>query len=157
LRIACCDRYPLLIEECRRTMEEVRNGRRLPGLVPAVGCVQVSSYWKHWPCLFPQHGPGRKHLRSIHLSAWQQRIAAEYPALLMRGLIHSDGWRGANTVNGKNYPRYQFTNYSADIRDIFCRACNAFGIRWRRMNQNTVSIAKAIDVAKLDGVIGPKR
>ena len=26
-------------------------------------CVEVSSFSKHWPCLFPQHGPGRKHER----------------------------------------------------------------------------------------------
>ncbi|MBB4855083.1 hypothetical protein HNP40_002475 [Mycobacteroides chelonae] len=24
-------------------------------------CVDVAMYSKHWPCLFPQHGPGRKH------------------------------------------------------------------------------------------------
>ena len=26
-----------------------------------VGCVDVSLYSKHWPCLLPQHGPGKKH------------------------------------------------------------------------------------------------
>ena len=26
---------------------------------------------KHWPCLFPQHGPGRKHTRKIELEQWQ--------------------------------------------------------------------------------------
>ena len=28
--------------------------------------------WKHWPCLFPQHGPGRKHERPIVLEDWQR-------------------------------------------------------------------------------------
>jgi hypothetical protein len=25
----------------------------------------VYSYWQHWPCLIPQHGPGKKHERQI--------------------------------------------------------------------------------------------
>ena len=25
--------------------------------------IVCSPHWKHWPCLFPQHGPGRKHER----------------------------------------------------------------------------------------------
>ena len=28
------------------------------GIVKSVGCVDVSLYSKHWPCLLPQHGPG---------------------------------------------------------------------------------------------------
>ena len=29
---------------------------------------EVASFSKHWPCLFPQHGPGRKHERKIELT-----------------------------------------------------------------------------------------
>jgi len=25
----------------------------------------VQNCWKHWPCLLPQHGPGRKHERAL--------------------------------------------------------------------------------------------
>lgn len=32
---------------------------------------------KHWPCLFPQHGPGRKHHRRIALEPWQEAIVKE--------------------------------------------------------------------------------
>ena len=35
--------------------------------VSAPGVVVVQSNWKHWPCLFHQHGPGRKHERPIVL------------------------------------------------------------------------------------------
>jgi hypothetical protein len=58
----------------------------------------VKSYSKHWPCLFPQHGPGRKHHRKIELEQWQFAIARKYPGELARGLFHSDGWRGVNRV-----------------------------------------------------------
>ena len=33
---------------------------------------EVYSFSKHWPCLFPQHEPGRKHERKIELMPWQQ-------------------------------------------------------------------------------------
>jgi hypothetical protein len=52
-------------------IEDVR-GRRA-ALQPRLHsrALDVSSYWKHWPCLFPQHGPGRKHERRIALVPWQ--------------------------------------------------------------------------------------
>jgi hypothetical protein len=123
--------------------------------------LDVSSYWRHWPCLFPQHGPGRKHTRRIALAPWQQRIVDDHPDQLVRGLIHSDGWRGVNRIRhpGKTYEytRYQFTNASGDIRTIFCDACDALGVEWRRMNERDISIARRASVAKLDVFIGPKR
>ena len=88
----------------------------------------VGSYWKQWRCLFPQHGPGKKHSRQIELVDWQREIVERCPGALLRGLIHSDGWRGLNRVFVKGrwyeYPRYQFSNRSADIRRIFTDACD---------------------------------
>src|SRR5687767_5941187 len=72
LRITLDVRYPLIIEACRAAVAEVIGKR--PGLTPQAGCVQVSSWSKQWPCLFPQHGPGRKHQRPIELADWQQAI-----------------------------------------------------------------------------------
>jgi hypothetical protein len=53
--------------------------------------------------------------------------------------------------------RYQFTNASADIREIFCNACDSLGVEWRRMKARDISIARRGSVAKLDAFIGPKR
>jgi hypothetical protein len=81
--------------------------------------LDVSSYWKHWPCLFPQHGLGRKHERRIALVPWQQRIVDAHPDQLVRGLIHSDGSRHINRIKHPKrtyeYVRYEFSNRSADI------------------------------------------
>ena len=79
----------------------------------------------------------------------------------MRGLIHSDGWRGMNRVRGANgspyaYPRYQFSNRSGDIRQLFVRACDALGVQTRRMNAWTISVAHRDSVALLDEFVGPK-
>jgi hypothetical protein len=159
LRVTLDVRYPGIIEECRQAITAVIDKR--PGVTKAVGCVQVSSWSKSWPCLLPQHGPGRKHERRIALVDWQRPIVEEHPRALLRGLIHSDGWRGMNrvTVNGKRYayPRYQFSNVSDDIRRIFCDACDALGIEWRRMNAKNISVAKRASVARLDEFVGLKR
>lgn len=161
LRITLDKRYPNIICECQEAIADVRGpGRVAAGLIPRPGCFEVYSNWKHWPCLFPQHGPGMKHLRLIELAPWQEEIAVAEPGRLLRGLIHSDGCRITNRVKVRGvdyaYPRYQFTNTSADIRAIFCKACDDFGIRWAQSNWNVISVSRAESVAKLDDVIGPK-
>lgn len=125
------------------------------------GCKEIYSYSKHWPCLFPQHGAGPKRKRPILLEPWQRLVAVErHPELLLRGLIHSDGWRGVNpaTVRGKRYEytRYLFSNQSADIRGIFTDACDRAAIEWRYSNGSVVSVSRRQSVEKLDQFIGPK-
>ncbi|MGH2694547.1 MAG: helix-turn-helix domain-containing protein [Actinomycetota bacterium] len=165
LRVFLDQRYPGIIEECGHTIRiAFPTAARNVAFYQREGCIEVYSYWKHWPCVFPQHGPGPKHLREMRLEPWQEWIVAFHPERLLRGLIHSDGWRGTNRVtrslrNGPKryeYPRYEFSNYSDHIRSIFCRACDAYGVRWRYMNWNKISIARRDDVAKLDLVVGLK-
>jgi hypothetical protein len=76
---------------------------------------EVSSYSRHWPTIFPQHGPGLKHTRRIALTAWQEAIVREFPSEFLRGCLESDGCRHRRIVNGKDYPAYSFTNHSDDI------------------------------------------
>lgn len=54
------------------------------------------------------------------------------------------------------YSRYQFTNNSKDIRALFCKARDDYGVSWRRMNRKNISVARREDVAKLDSATGPK-
>ncbi|HEY7874990.1 MAG TPA: hypothetical protein VIG64_07690, partial [Actinomycetota bacterium] len=105
---------------------------------------------------FPQHGAGRKHDRPIVLRWWQREIVAEHPERLLRGLIHSDGSRDSNFVNGKSYPRYQFSNESFDIKAIFIDACESLGVHWTTPYYKHVSISRRSDVARLDRFIGSK-
>lgn len=129
------------------------------GRVACPGCVSVNSYSQHWLCLFPQHAPGRKHLRPILLEPWQARISLEsHPRLLLRGLIHSDGYRGSNRIKGGaySYPRYMFSNRSADIRDIFTTACLRLGIHPTQCGEWQLSVARRHEVALMDTFIGPK-
>jgi Homeodomain-like domain len=123
--------------------------------------VEVTSHSQHWPCLFPQHGPGPKHKRSIKLQAWQRDITDRHPWQLLRGLVHSDGSRFLNRIRHPRkiyvYPRYTFTNYSAEIRGLFCEYCDKVGVEWRQMNHWNISVARRDAVALMDRFIGPKR
>ncbi|HEX6233316.1 MAG TPA: helix-turn-helix domain-containing protein [Jiangellaceae bacterium] len=158
LRIICANAYPRLMRECEAAMAAVLPNKI--GRVTKAGCTEVYSNSKHWPCLFPQHGPGMKHTREIKLADWQQRLVDKDPRPLIRGLIHSDGCRVLNRAVGTKYPpypRYHFTNTSADIRQIFTDACDAIGVEWRRNNATNISVARRASVAILDSFIGPKQ
>lgn len=159
LRIFQDNKYPHLLRECMIAMHWVVPNR--VGIVQGAGCKEIYSFSKHWPCVFPQHGAGPKHKRPIALEPWQRWVAIErHPQRLLRGLIHSDGWRGSNkvTVRGKKYeyPRYMFSNRSADIRRIFTDACDRAGIEWRQSYEWIISISKREAVEKMDQFIGPK-
>jgi len=139
----------------------VASGRASVYRHPAENVDEVSSFWKHWPCVLPQHGAGRKHHRPIRLTIWQREITERHPWHLIRDLIHSDGSRFSNPVRHPQrtyrYPRYTFSNRSQDIRDIFCECCDFVGVEWRQMNRWDISIAKRDSVTLMDRFVGPKR
>ncbi|WP_097322488.1 LAGLIDADG family homing endonuclease [Paractinoplanes atraurantiacus] len=158
LRVYCADAWPGLIEECEAAMLAVlaKNVQR----VQKTGCVGVQSYSNHWPCLFPQHGPGHKHERPIYLAAWQQPMIDANGGSFLRGLFHSDGCRVSNRITrGQKvytYPRYCFSNESADIMRLCQQSLDRLGVNWRMCRRNMLSVARREAVARLDEFIGPK-
>lgn len=156
LRVALDKRYPNIIDACVEAIQVILPDNRV-GIVDCPGCVNVSCYHKFWPQIFPQDGDGPKHERPIVLEAWQQEIVDAYPLEFLRGLFHSDGSRDNNIVNGKNYPRYAFRNFSTDILRIYCDLCDKLNLKWTLASNGTsVNISRRKDVAYLDSVIGPK-
>ena len=155
IRITCCNWYPALMDRCEVAIKSVMPKNKV-GRLLRIGCTEVYSDSKHWPCLFPQHGAGPKHKRLIQLEPWQQTLIDLDPRPLIEGLIHSDGCRVLNKVNGKPYPRYHFSNRSTDIKLIFTSALDQLGIPWRNNNQWNVSVARREGVAALDAFIARK-
>jgi hypothetical protein len=155
LRLSLDATYPGIILRAKSAIFEVA-GRRA-GEVARPGCVEVYSNWKHWHCLFPQHGPGPKHTRRIQLEPWQQRLVARHPGEFITGLIQSDGCRCLNRVKGREYPRYFFTNNSPEIRELFAAACAMLGVDCRPAGRRNVSVARRASVEILDDVVGAKR
>ncbi|WP_327669999.1 MULTISPECIES: transcriptional regulator [unclassified Streptomyces] len=167
LRIACANVYPGLIDGCAAAMQAI-NPSGKSARVQAVGYVSVVGYSRHWPCLFPQHGPGKKHERTITLAPWQQKVVDAHPWEFIRGLIHSDGCRITNwttrIIGGERkryeYPRYFFTNTSTDIIQLCTDTLDRLGVEWKTLNQSraavTISVARKADVALMDAHVGPK-
>ncbi len=166
LYVAMDRAYPGLIAETVGTVERVFPGTKVHAYPrPRAGTVSIQMAQALLPIAFPQHGPGRKHQRKIELVDWQREITTRYPKQLLRGLIHSDGCRTLNTFKTKlpsgrvaeyTYPRYFFTNFSADIRGIFCEHCELLGIRWTQSNPRNISVSHRHSVAILDSFVGPK-
>jgi hypothetical protein len=158
LRIFLDMKYTGILWECVAAMHEVmpRNVTSVRYNVGGGKCSETASYSKSWPCLFPQHGPGMKHLRPIELVDWQRELVNRDPRPLIRGLIHSDGCRVVNKSMGREYLRYMFSNASADIRSIFCDACDQLGIAWTQPKERHISIARRDSIALMDTFVGPK-
>ncbi len=166
LRITSDRRYGAIEDEIMRAMEMTFPGRRAvrsPRASSGADVLQIAH-----PAVgraFPQHGPGRKHLRSIVLEGWQLELTRENPGSLIRGLIHSDGCRAENQFRTKlpsgrvaeySYVRYFFSNLSADIRAIFVEHCELLGVRVTQSNHRNLSISHRTSVAILDSFVGPK-
>jgi hypothetical protein len=104
--------------------------------VQSIGCVHLSLYSTHLACLFPQHGPGRKHDRPIVLEPWQLEQVEEAPWPFIRGCIRTDGCCFINRTDVHRpvpyeYRSYGFSNKSKDIVDLFVGACDRVGVLTR--------------------------
>jgi hypothetical protein len=158
--------YPGIIDACAAVANAVLPDARVRVYdVRGQRCVGVTSYDRRWLDLFPQAGPGPKHERPIVLADWQRAIVDEFSRPFLRGLIHSDGCRCVNRFKTKlpsgrvadyEYPRYFFSNLSADIRALFCEYCERLGVRWTQSNHRNISVSHRRSVAILDGFVGPK-
>ncbi|MEU6474060.1 helix-turn-helix domain-containing protein [Streptomyces massasporeus] len=167
LMITCTESWPGLMDACEAAMRAVFP-ENSTCRVRRTGCSNVKVYSKHLHCLFPQHGPGKKHERRIVLEPWQQSIVDARPWEFIRGLIHSDGCRITNwttrMVAGERkryeYPRYLFANKSDDIRRLFTRALDEVGVEWSTLARGsdpfTISVARKASVALMDAHVGPK-
>lgn len=163
LRITCADAWPGLIRECERAIGTIRPDNKVR-TEQRVGCTEVICCSRHWPCLFPQHGLGKKYLRKIELQSWQRSIVLSDPGHFACGLFHSDGYRGINRVRARladgerwyEYPRYLFTNESKDILRLCGETLDQLGVAWRFSRRNAISVARREAVARLDEFVGPK-
>lgn len=167
LIISCDDAWPGLQDAAEDALRSVFP-HNATCRVRSKGSHNIKVYFKHLDCLFPQHGPGKKHQRSIALEGWQQEIVDEHPWAFIRGLIHSDGSRITNwtekTIGGQRkryeYTRYFFSNASTDILQIYTAVLDKVGVDWRSANQRrlvqNISVARRASVALMDAHVGPK-
>lgn len=156
LRITLDAKYQGIIDRCREAIDIVMPGQHAGALQRSDHCTDVYLYSKHWPCLFPQHGPGKKHHRQIRLERWQQALVDQATEEFIRGLIDSDGCRVVANDRGVRSIRYHFSNRSDDIRGLFCAALHQLGIPWTQNSRYEIAIYRKAATARLDEFVGPK-
>lgn len=132
LRIVLDKRYPRIIDDTRQLLERCFPYNDADA-VDAPGCLHLSVYCSHLSCLFPQHGPGRKHKRRILLEPWQTHIVEAVPWPFIRGCIRTDGCCFINRTDihrprPYEYRTYEFANVSTDIVRLFRGACSRVGV-----------------------------
>ncbi|WP_235629527.1 LAGLIDADG family homing endonuclease [Mycobacteroides saopaulense] len=157
LRITCDAKYAEIIAECREAIDVLMPGQLAAIVDRKDGCTDVSLSSKHWPCLFPQHGPGRKHSRKIALEPWQQEHVDLATEEFLRGLIHSDGCRVVANDRGVASVRYHFTNRSEDILGLFSAALDNLDIPWTRSTGTSCPSTARRPPHVWTSFIGPKR
>jgi hypothetical protein len=153
LRLFLDTRHARIVAETRallrRCFPEYRTGVQLShGGSMAV----LWTYSGHLTCLFPQHGPGKKHARPIALEPWQNDIVAAEPWAFLRGCIRSDGCVYINRTGPYEYLSYCFDNLSADIRGLFAATCSRVGVEYRLNGTSVRVYRRASDQLLLDHV-----
>jgi hypothetical protein len=166
LEITCDASYPALVDPAWVSIVLTGLARRVRIAKDSQRrCVRVAAYSKRWPEAFPQHRSGRKHERKIELAPWPREVVDRFPREFLRGLLHSDGCRTVNRfktllpsgwVAEYAYPRWFFSNRSADIRALFCECCDRLEIRWTQSNPRNISVSHRASVALIDAFVPAK-
>ncbi len=144
LRVFLDSRYPAINSEITCVMERCFPANVVSVTRPSPSAwsgrddtwIVLSTYSLHLPCLFPQHGPGRKHTRPIVLEPWQAEAVSAHPWSFIRGCIQTDGCSFINRTDihrprPYEYRSYDFSNKSRDIIGVFVRACDEVGVQTR--------------------------
>jgi hypothetical protein len=156
LRLMLDAKYPVIVEEAASLIARVIPDNKVGRQYPHEGrMATLHAYHRHWTCLFPQHGPGKKHDRTIALERWQREFLAQAPWSFLRGCIRSDGCVFINRTGRYAYEAYDFTNLSRDIRELFASTCRTAGVDCR-VYARRVRIYRRASVALMLEHVGRK-
>jgi len=156
IRLMLDTRYPTVVEDAagllRRIVPRNKVGRqyRHEGRM-----VTLYAFFKHWTCLLPQHGPGKKHDRPIVLEPWQRELVEQAPWSFLRGCIRSDGCVFVNRTGKYAYESYDFRNLSRDILTLFASVCAHVGVECR-LYPRRVRVYRRASVALMLEHVGRK-
>ena len=129
LRLMLDAKYSMVVEDAAALMARVVPENKVGRQYSHEGrMVTLYSYHQHWSCLFPQHGPGKKHDRTIALEPWQCDLVEQAPWSFLRGCIRSDGCVFMNRTGTYSYETYDFMNLSRGIRELFASTCARVGV-----------------------------
>jgi hypothetical protein len=156
LRIFLDSRYTEVVDDAERLLRRCFPANRVARHFRYGGTMAVLVvYHQHLSCLFPQHGPGRKHERRLVAEPWQLALIAETPWRFLRGCIRSDGCVFVNRTGKYEYVSYDFSNLSREIRTLFTFACASAGVDYT-VNSRGVRVCRRASVALMSEHVGAK-
>jgi hypothetical protein len=157
LRLTLDAKYPTVVEDAASLMAHVVPDNNVGRQHSHEGrMVTLYAYHQQWSCLFPQHGPGKKHDRTIALEPWQHELLAQAPWSFLRGCIRSDGCVFINRTGRYSYETYDFMNLSRGIRELFASTCAQVGVECR-VYPKRVRVNRRASVALMLEHVGRKR
>jgi hypothetical protein len=156
LRLMLDAKYPRIVDDAAELIARVVPQNSVGRQHSHEGrMVTLFAYHRHWTCLFPQHGPGKKHDRRIALEPWQTELVALAPWSFLRGCIRSDGCVFINRTGKYAYESYDFANLSPDILELFVSTCARVGVDCRPYRKH-VRIYRRASVALMLQHVGRK-
>jgi Homeodomain-like domain-containing protein len=156
LRLFLDTRYAGIIADARALLRRCFPTHSVGAFRTAKGTATIISlYSTHLTCLFPQHGAGMKYTREIVLEEWQSEIMEGEPWSFLRGCFRSDGCSFVNRTGRYEYLSYEFSNRSAQIRELFMDACDLVGVEYRGYRRY-VRINRRPSVALMQQYVGLK-
>ena len=156
MRIFLDARYGAIVDEAEQLLRSTFPGNRTGRLYRHDGAMVVlHTHHNHLTCLFPQHGPGKKHERPIQLERWQEDLVLAAPWEFLKGCIRSDGCVFVNRTGRYEYLSYAFDNRSAEIRQLFVAICRFVGVECRPAG-TSVRIYRRASVALMREHVGVK-
>jgi len=157
LRIFLDARYTAIVDDTEALLRRGFPSNCVGRLIRHDGSLVVLwTHHNHLTCLFPQHGPGKKHERLIELERWQEDLVLAAPWAFIKGCIRSDGCAFVNRTGRYEYLSYCFDNHSTEIRGLFAAACRLVGVDCRPAGRS-VRIYRRASVALLQEHVGIKR
>lgn len=149
LRISLDSKYPQIVGAVRRLLSRCFPANAVHVQLADGGATSVVAvHHNHLPCLFPQHGPGKKHERRLAFEPWQVLLIGQAPFSFLRGAIHSDGSVFVNRTGRYAYLSYHFGNLSGEILDLVEATGRSVGLRPRRSGKH-LRFNRREDVARL--------
>lgn len=156
LRLFLDARYTRIVDEAEALLRRMFPRSCVGRLLRHDGAMVVLClYYSHLTCLFPQHGPGKKHHRLIALERWQEDLVLAAPWAFLKGCIRSDGCAFVNRTGKYEYLSYCFDNRSREIRELFTAVCRFAGLEPRPAG-TSVRIYRRASVALMLEHVGVK-
>lgn len=156
LRLMLDAKYPDVVEEAADLIGRIVPNNKVGRQFLHEGrMVTLHAYHRHWSCLFPQHGPGKKHDRPVVLERWQSAAVTAAPWSFLRGCIRSDGCVYINRTGPYEYESYDFANLSKGILALFASTCAGVGVECR-VYEKSVRIYRRASVALMLEHVGRK-